>query len=55
MEKIILWGTGEIATRLLPIITDSIILVVDNDKTKWETIWNGYVRSEERRVGKECM
>jgi len=27
----------------LPIITDSIILVVDNDKTKWETIWNGYV------------
>lgn len=43
MEKIILWGTGEIATRLLSIITDSIVLVIDNDKEKWGNIWNGYV------------
>lgn len=39
----ILWGTGELANRLVKLIDDEIILVVDNDERKWETAWNGYV------------
>lgn len=42
MEKIIVWGTGKIADKLFPAINDEIVLVVDNDKKKWGTIWNGF-------------
>lgn len=43
MKKVILWGTGMIASKLLSVIEDIIILVVDNDKKKWGMIWNGYI------------
>lgn len=43
MEQIILWGTGKIAGRLIDIINERIVLVVDNNEKKWGTIWNGYV------------
>lgn len=43
MFKIVLWGTGEIADRLIRLIDDEIMLVVDNDERKWETTWNGYL------------
>lgn len=43
MYKIILWGTGKIANRLIRLIDDEIMLVVDNDERKWETTWNGYI------------
>ena len=43
MEKVILWGTGKIAQKLLPVINDTIHLVVDNDRKKWGMMWNGYM------------
>lgn len=43
MGKVILWGTGTMAQKLLSVIEDTIVLVVDNDKKKWGTIWNGYI------------
>ena len=43
MEKVILWGTGKIAQKLLPVINDTILLVVDNDRKKWGMMWNGYM------------
>ena len=45
MEKIVLWGTGKLARKLLPVLTYTVILVVDNDKSKWGTVWNGYIVS----------
>lgn len=43
MEDIILWGTGQIANTLMPLINARIILVIDNDKKKWGTDWHGYI------------
>jgi len=43
MLKIILWGTGKIADKLIGVIKDEIVLVVDNDKKKWGSVWNNYV------------
>lgn len=42
MIKIVLWGTGKIAKKLIEVIDDKIVFVVDNDDSKWGTIWNGY-------------
>lgn len=43
MKKIILWGTGEIANKLINVVEDQIVLVVDNNEEKWGSNWNGYI------------
>lgn len=43
MYNIIIWGTGNYANKLVDVIEDTIIFVIDNDEKKWGSIWNGYV------------
>lgn len=46
MSNIIFWGTGKIASQLIGLIDDKVVLVVDNDEKKWGSNWQGYVIHE---------
>lgn len=43
MEKIILWGTGIVATRIYDKIKENIVAVVDNNSEKTGTKWKDFI------------